>query len=83
MDTSPQPSRPTSQAPKGWRSEPPRLTGADLRARGKMRVTLTKAELEQIARLIRAGHALLHDGESVSAQLRAAMTRLGMSTHGL
>ena len=83
MDTQQQAPRTTSQPPKNWRTEPPRLTGADLRARGKIRVTLTRGELEQLAQLIRAGHALVNDGKSVSPQLRAAMTRLGVSTHGL
>ena len=82
MDTQ-QASRPAPQPPKNWRTEPPRLTGADIRARGRIRVTLTRAELEQLARLIRVGHAHLGDGKSVSPQLRAAMTRLGISTHGL
>ena len=83
MDTQQQAPRTASQPPKNWRTEPPRLTGADIRARGKIRVTLTKAELDELARLIRAGHALVNDGKSVSPQLRAAMTRLGVSTHGL
>ena len=83
MDTQQQAPRTTPQPPKNWRTEPPRLTGADIRARGKIRVTLTKAELDELARLIRAGHALVNDGKSVSPQLRAAMTRLGVSTHGL
>ena len=83
MDT-PQPSaRIAAQPPKNWRTVPPRLTGADIRARGRIRVTLTQAELEQLAQLIRVGHAHLGDGKSVSPQLRAAMTRLGVSTHGL
>ena len=82
MDTQQTP-RTTVQPPKNWRTEPPRLTGADIRARGKIRVTLTTGELEQLAQLIRAGHALVNDGKSVSPQLRAAMTRLGVSTHGL
>ena len=83
MDTQQHAPRTTSQPPKNWRTEPPRLTGADIRARGKIRVTLTTGELEQLAQLIRAGHALVNDGKSVSPQLRAAMTRLGISTHGL
>ena len=83
MDTQQQAPRPAPQPPKNWRTEPPRLTGADIRARGKIRVTLTRGELEQLAQLIRAGHALVNDGKSVSPQLRAAMTRLGVSTHGL
>ena len=83
MDTQQQTPRTTPQPPKNWRTEPPRLTGADIRARGRIRVTLTRAELEQLAQLIRVGHAHLGDGKSVSPQLRAAMTRLGVSTHGL
>ena len=83
MDMPQQSSRPVAQPPKNWRTTPPRMTGADLRSRGKIRVTLTTGELEQLAQLIRAGHALVGDGKSVSPQLRAAMTRLGVSTHGL
>ena len=83
MDTHQQVPRPAPQPPKNWRTTPPRLTGADIRARGKIRVTLTKAELDELARLIRVGHAHLGDGKSVSPQLRAAMTRLGIATHGL
>ncbi len=83
MDTSQQAHRSTPQPPKNWRTAPPRLTGADIRARGKIRVTLTKAELDELARLIRVDHTHLGDGKSVSPQLRAAMTRLGVATHGL
>ena len=83
MDTQHQAPRITLQPPKNWRTTPPRLTGADIRARGRIRVTLTTAELDDLARLIRVGHAHLGDGKSVSPQLRAAMTRLGISTHGL
>ena len=63
MDTHQQSSRPASQPPKNWRTTPPRLTGADLRARGKIHVTLAEGELEQLAQLIRAGHALVNDGK--------------------
>jgi hypothetical protein len=62
---------------------PPRMTKADWARRDKTRVTLTRGELEQLAQLIAAGRALIRDGRSVSPQLRAAMTKLGISTKGL
>jgi hypothetical protein len=62
---------------------PPRMTRAEWAKRDKTTVTLTRSELEQIAQLIGAGHVLLRDGRSVSPQLRAAMTKLGISTKGL
>ena len=62
---------------------PPRLTKADWQRRDRASVTLTRGELEQLSQLIRAGHAVLGDGRSVSPKLRAALTRLGLSTHGL
>ena len=62
---------------------PPRMTKADWQRRDRTSVTLTRSELEQISQLIRAGHAQLNDGRPVSPKFRAAMTRLGISTHGL
>ena len=61
----------------------PRMTKAEWVKLGKTSVTLTRSELEQLGQLVRAGHALLNDGKSVSPKLRAAMTRLGISTNGL
>lgn len=62
---------------------PPRLSKADWQRRDRTTVTLTRSELEQIGQLVRAGHAQLNDGRSISPKFRAALTRLGMSTHGL
>ena len=84
MDTSEQKdSKPRSTIPAGLRPTPPRLTRADLRARGKLRITLTRQELEELARLVRAGKVMLNTDARVSPQLRNAMTRLGVPTWGL
>jgi hypothetical protein len=72
-----------STQPRGMRTTPPRLTGADIRAKGALRVGLTTADLEQLARLLRAGKVLLNDHRSVSRNLRQAMARLGVDTSGL
>ncbi len=68
---------------RGLRPTPPRLTGADIRAKGALHVGLTTAELEQLARLVRAGKVMLNDNRSISKNLRQAMTRLGVDTSGL
>jgi hypothetical protein len=62
---------------------PPRLSKADWNRRDRTTVTLTRMDMEQLAQLVRAGHAMLNDGRPVSPKLRAAMTRIGVSTHGL
>lgn len=62
---------------------PPRLSKADWQRRDRTRVTLSRSDLEQLAQLVRAGHVMLNDGRSVSPQLRAAMSRIGLATHGL
>ncbi len=59
------------------------MTKQDWQRRDRTSVTLSRGELEQLAQLIRVGHALRNDGRSVSPKLRAAMTRIGMTTHGL
>jgi hypothetical protein len=68
---------------KGLRLTPPRLTRKELRARGKASVTLTTEELQQLADLLRAGRVLTRDLRSVSKNLRAAMTKMGVNTKGL
>jgi hypothetical protein len=65
------------------RLTPPRLTGEQLRAKGRARVTLTTAELEHVARLLRAGRVLTNDRLDVSKNLRAAMTKMGVDTRGV
>jgi hypothetical protein len=62
---------------------PPKLTRADWLKRDKAKVTLTRGELDQLARLVTAGRALLRNEPSISPTLRTAMTKLGMDTKGL
>lgn len=62
---------------------PSRMTKADWQRRDHTSITLSRGELEQLGQLVRAGHAMLNDGRSVSPKLRAAMTRIGIATHGL
>lgn len=62
---------------------PPRMSKAEWQRRERTSITLSRGELEQLAHLVRAGHAMLNDGRSISPKLRAAMTRIGLSTHGL
>jgi hypothetical protein len=60
-----------------------RVTSSYLRQKGAVRLTLTQQELEQVARLVRAGKVLLNDTSSVSKNLRQAMSKLGVDTKGL
>jgi hypothetical protein len=60
-----------------------RATSSYLKTKGRTSVTLTKPELEQLARFIRAGKVLLNDSQSVSKGLRTAMTKLGVDAKGL
>ena len=62
---------------------PPRITKADWAKRNEAKVTLTRSEMEQLARLVGAGHVMLRNEPSISPRLRAAMTRMGVSTKGL
>ena len=62
---------------------PPRMTRAEWAKRDKTSVTLTRSELEYIGQLLAAGKVLLRDGRSISPQLKAAMTKLGITTQGL
>lgn len=62
---------------------PPKMTRAEWRKRDKTKVTLTRGELVQLSRLVAAGHALLRGEPSISSQLKAAMTKLGIDTKGL
>lgn len=59
------------------------MTKAEWAKRSKTSVTLTRGELEQIAQLIAAGRVLIRDGRGISPQLKAAMTKLGISTQSL
>jgi hypothetical protein len=60
-----------------------RVTNSYLRQKGQVSLTLTRQELEQIAKLLRAGKVLINDTSSVSKSLRAAMSKLGVDTKGL
>ena len=62
---------------------PPKMTKAEWLKRDKTKITLTRGELEQLAQLVAAGHALIRDGRSISPKLKAAMSRLGITTQGL
>jgi hypothetical protein len=62
---------------------PPKMTKAEWMKRDRSSVTLTRGEFEQLARLIGAGHVMLRNEPSVSPKLKAAMTRLGITTKGL
>lgn len=61
----------------------PRMTRQDWLRRDKTHVTLTRGDLEYLAQMVGAGRVLLRDGRPVPAQLKAAMTKLGVSTQGL
>jgi hypothetical protein len=64
-------------------SMPPRMTRAEWAKRDKTRVTLSRNDLDYLAQVVRAGQVLLRDNRSISAQLKQAMTKLGVSTKGL
>lgn len=70
-------------APKRVPPTPPAMTKAAWLVREKSRITLSRADLEYLAHIIAAGRVLLRDTRPVPAQLKAAMTRLGISTQGL
>jgi hypothetical protein len=53
------------------------------RARGKVKVTLTTTELEDLAQLVRAGLLARPDYRSISPRLKGAMTTMGVTTKGL
>lgn len=62
---------------------PPKMTKDAWLKRDKTKVTLSRGELEQLSRLVAAGHALLRGEPSISPKLKAAMSRLGIKTQGL
>ena len=71
---------------KGMRRRPPtppKMTKAEWLKRDKSGVTLSRSELEYLAQVIAAGRVLLRDSRPVPAPLRAALSRLGISTVGL
>ena len=51
--------------------------------RGNTTVTLSTPDLEQLARLIKAGYAVLGDNRPISPNLKKAMKRMGVATMGL
>jgi hypothetical protein len=73
----------TRRGANGLRTTPPRMTGKDIRALGRMQVQLTRSDLEHVPELLRAGMVLTKDRRPVSRNLRAAMTKLGVDTRGL
>jgi len=74
---------PRNQTQRPGLPTPPKMTKAEWLKRTKTTVSLTKAELEQLAGLIAAGHVLLRNEPGVSPKLKAAMSRLGINTKGL
>ena len=58
------------------------MTKAEWLRRDKSSVTLSRSELDYLAHVITAGRVLLRDGRPGPAKLRAAMTRMGIPTHG-
>src|SRR5687768_13667466 len=62
---------------------PPRMTKAEWQKRDKSSVTLSRSELEYLGQVIAAGRVLVRDNRPVPRGLKAAMTRLGITTTGL
>jgi len=62
---------------------PPRMKKAELLRRDKASLTLTRGELEYLARLVAAGRVLLNDASPVPARFRATLHRLGVKSVGL
>lgn len=69
--------------PPGLGKNSVRITSQYLRQRGKVSVTLTRAEFEHLGELIRAGRVVLKDYRPVSKNLRQGMTKVGVDTRGL
>jgi hypothetical protein len=46
-------------------------------------VTFTAKDLDDLARVLAAGHALLRQSFPVVSRLKAAMTKMGIATKGL
>ena len=62
---------------------PPKMTKEHWLRRDKSSVTLSRSELEHVAQLLAAGRVLLRENRPIPGKLRAALTRLGISTVGL
>jgi protein tyrosine/serine phosphatase len=62
---------------------PPRMKKAELLRRDKASLTLSRGELEHLARLAAAGRVLLNDNRPVPARFRATLSRLGIHAVGL
>ncbi len=67
----------------GGKTPKVKVTKQYLRAKGEVRLTLSRSEMEELGDLIRAGHAVLRGRPSVSKSLRAAMSKLDVDTNGL
>lgn len=74
---------PKRPVPAGLGKSSVRITSQYLRQRGKIGMTLSKADLEHLAELIRAGRVVTKDYREISKNLRQAMTKLGVNTKGL
>ena len=85
MDRTEKPTDDTSvlRTRQGLVPTPPRMTKAEWLKRDRSSVTLSRSDLEQLAQLLAAGRVLLRDSRPISPQLKAAMSRLGIATHGL
>ena len=63
--------------------KPPKMDKDAWLRRGKTSLTLSRAELEQVARLVGAGRVMLNDDRPAPQALRAAMARLGVKAAGV
>ncbi len=81
MDTKPETRKSGAAAFFGGKSV--KVTKQYLRSKGAVSLTLTRSELDELADLVRAGHALLKGRPSISKSLRAAMSKLDVDTKGL
>jgi hypothetical protein len=83
MDTTTETKKTDKRTAEGLRLTPPRMTKAEWAKRSQTSVTLSRSDLEQLAQLVSIGRQVMRDSRPVSANLKAAMSRLGVSTHGL
>jgi len=61
----------------------PQLRRTEKVAAKRTAVTFTAADLDDLARVLGAGRTMLRQSFPVVARLKAAMTRVGVSTKGL
>ena len=72
-----------ARTPDGLRLVPPKMTKAEWQRRERTSVTLTRGDLEQLGQLAAIGRQVLRDSRPIAPNLKAAMSRLGIATHGL